>query len=56
MKVAAQEDLGKTINSLLSADKAASLAHAGWDVTTRGAMVLETLVRIVRETLEQKAS
>jgi len=55
-KVARPEMLGKTITSLLSADRTAIMAHAGWDVTTRGATVLETLVQIVRETLEQKAS
>jgi len=54
--VAAPDALGKAIAGLLSPERTAKLVHAGWDVTTRGAMVLESLVTLVRETLEQKAT
>lgn len=53
--VASPDVLGKTITSLLSAERTAMLVHAGWDITTRGAIVSETLINLTRETLETRA-
>lgn len=46
-------DLGPLVETLLSTDKAATLAHAAWDVTSRGADVTNRIVRIVQRRLEQ---
>ena len=46
-------DLGPLIESLLSTDKVATLAHAAWDVTSRGADVTNRIVRIVQRKLEE---
>ncbi|MEJ6403173.1 3-deoxy-D-manno-octulosonic acid transferase [Yoonia sp. 2307UL14-13] len=46
-------DLGPMVESLLSTDKVARLAHAAWDVTSRGADVTNRIVRIVQRRLEE---
>ena len=45
-------DLGPLVETLLSTDKAATLAHAAWDVTSRGADVTNRIVNIVQRRLE----
>ncbi len=45
-------DLGPLVETLLSTDKVATLAHAAWDVTSRGADVTNRIVRIVQRRLE----
>ncbi len=45
-------DLGPLVETLLSTDKVAMLAHAAWDVTSRGADVTNRIVRIVQRRLE----
>lgn len=46
-------DLGPLIETLQAADKTATLAHAAWDVTSRGADVTNRIVRIIQRRLEQ---
>ncbi|MGI9390207.1 MAG: 3-deoxy-D-manno-octulosonic acid transferase [Boseongicola sp.] len=41
------EDLGDMIFSLLAPDKAATLAHAGWSVTSESAHVVEKLAELI---------
>lgn len=41
--VASDQALGEAVESLLSADHAATMAHAAWDVTTRGADVVQQI-------------
>lgn len=45
------EELGEAIITLLAPDKAASLAQAGWAVTTESAHVVERLVDLMEERL-----
>lgn len=46
-------DLGPTIEVLLSADKAAQLAHKAWDVTSRGANVTNRIAAFIQLRLEE---
>ncbi len=46
-------DLGPLVETLQSTDKAATLAHAAWDVTSRGADVTNRIVRIIQRRLEE---
>lgn len=46
-------DLGPTVESLLSADKTAELAHAAWDVTSRGANVTNRIAAFIQLRLEE---
>lgn len=46
-------DLGPTVESLLAADKTAELAHAAWDVTSRGATVTNRIASFIRLRLEE---
>ena len=41
------EDLGEAVITLLAPDKAASLAQAGWSVTTESAHVVERIVEVM---------
>lgn len=52
--VANSDELGEAVQRLLSPDKAAELAQAGWQVTTEGAHVTERLAELISETLDQK--
>ena len=47
-------ELGDAVFSLLSPDKAAKLAHAGWRVTTEAAPAVEALATMIHETLEEE--
>ncbi len=46
------EELGDAVFSLLSPDKAALLAHAGWAITSEGAPAVEALVNMISRTLD----
>jgi len=46
-------DLGPAVESLLAADKTAELAHAAWDVTSRGAGVTNRIVAFIQLRLEE---
>jgi 3-deoxy-D-manno-octulosonic-acid transferase len=47
------DDLGPIVESLLSADKAAELAHIAWDVTSRGANVTNRIADFIQLRLEE---
>lgn len=46
-------DLGPTVESLLATDKTAQLAHAAWDVTSRGATVTNRIAAFIQLRLEE---
>jgi 3-deoxy-D-manno-octulosonic-acid transferase len=46
-------DLGPAVETLLAADKTAELAHAAWDVTTRGAAVTNRIAALIQLRLEE---
>lgn len=46
------DDLGPTVESLLAPDKTAELAHAAWDVTSRGATVTNRIADFIQLRLE----
>ncbi len=46
-------DLGPTVENLLAADKTAQLAHAAWDVTSRGAGVTNRIAAFIQLRLEE---
>lgn len=46
-------DLGKAVETLLAADKTAELAHAAWDVTSRGATVTNRIAAFIQKRLEE---
>jgi 3-deoxy-D-manno-octulosonic-acid transferase len=45
-------ELGSTVETLLSPDKAAQIVHAAWDVTSRGAEVTNRLAEVIFEQLD----
>ncbi|MEM7718289.1 MAG: glycosyltransferase N-terminal domain-containing protein [Pseudomonadota bacterium] len=47
--VTGSRDLGDAVISLLAPDKAASLAQAGWNVTTESANVVERIAEVLEE-------
>ena len=52
--VGSAADLGPAIQTLLSPDRAAKLAHAGWVATTESAPVIERLAELMDEALEDQ--
>lgn len=48
----ASNDLGPAIETLLAADKTAALAHAAWDVTSRGAAVTSRIAAHIQTRLD----
>lgn len=48
------EDLGEAVITLLAPDKAASLAQAGWSVTTESAHVVERLAEVMEELVYER--
>jgi 3-deoxy-D-manno-octulosonic-acid transferase len=48
--------LGPTVEELLAPDKAAAMAHAAWDVTSRGADVTNQIVALIRQRLEDRVA
>ncbi len=47
------DDLGPAVESLLTPDKTAALAHAAWDVTSRGANVTNRIAAFIQLRLEE---
>lgn len=47
-------ELGQAIESLLAPDRAARMAHAAWDVATRGAVTLNRLAELVLDRLDRR--
>ncbi len=47
------KDLGQAVEALLSPDRAASMAHAAWDVTTAGAAVGNRLLDLIRDRIDR---
>ena len=45
-------DLGAAIEDLLAPDKVATMATAGWDVTSRGAETTDRMIRLIRDRLD----
>lgn len=52
--VGSAEDLGPAIQTLLSPDRAAKLAHAGWTTTTESAPVIERLAELIDIAIEER--
>ncbi|WP_322890855.1 MULTISPECIES: 3-deoxy-D-manno-octulosonic acid transferase [unclassified Yoonia] len=50
------DTLGSTVEALLAPDKAALMAHAAWDVTSRGADVTNQIVALIRQRLEDRVA
>lgn len=50
------DDLGRAVETLLAADKTAELAHAAWDVTSRGATVTNRIATFIQLRLEELVS
>lgn len=48
MAVRTADGLGDAIELLLSADKVAQMAHAAWDVTTRGADTMQKMAALIQ--------
>jgi len=47
-----QAGLGRAVEALLSADRVAGMAMAGWDVTSRGAEATDRIVTLIRDRLD----
>ena len=51
LRVANADELGEAVISLLAPDRAASLAQAGWAVTTESAHVVERMAEVIEEVI-----
>lgn len=51
--IRSSNDLGVVVESLLSPDKTAEMAHAAWDVTSRGADVTNRVAAYIQTRLEE---
>lgn len=47
--------LGTAVSRLIAPDQAAAMAHAGWDVISRGAALTDKVVDLVQDALDRKA-
>ncbi|MEM9970914.1 MAG: 3-deoxy-D-manno-octulosonic acid transferase, partial [Pseudomonadota bacterium] len=54
MELADVANLGEEIFGLLSPEKTAALAHAGWSVTTESAYVVEKLAALIDTALDKR--
>lgn len=54
--VGSADDLGPAIQALLSPDRAAKLAHAGWAATTESAPVIERLAELMDIAIEERGA
>jgi 3-deoxy-D-manno-octulosonic-acid transferase len=54
--VTSPQDLGRAVEALLAPDKTAAMAHAAWDVTSRGAEVTNRIVGLIRQHLEESVA
>jgi 3-deoxy-D-manno-octulosonic-acid transferase len=48
------QELGRAVEALLSPDRAAAMAHAGWDVATKGAEVANRVIDLICEALKRR--
>jgi 3-deoxy-D-manno-octulosonic-acid transferase len=48
-------ELGRAVDSLLAPDRVATMAHAGWDVATRGAEVSNRIADLIHEAVARRA-
>lgn len=53
LQIDSQAALGRAVEALLSADRVAAMATAGWDVTSRGAEATDRIVSLIRDRLDQ---
>ena len=53
MQVDREAGLGRAVEALLSADRVAAMAMAGWDVTSRGAEATDRIVTLIRNRLDE---
>ena len=53
MQIDGQAGLGRAVEALLSADRVAGMAMAGWDVTSRGAEATDRIVTLIRTRLDE---
>ena len=54
MPVTSAAELGEAVETLLSADKVAQMAHAAWDVTTQGADVAQKVAALIHARLDMR--
>ena len=47
------EGLGTAVSRLIAPDHAATMAHAGWDVISRGAVLVDQISEMVQDALDQ---
>ncbi|WP_299966591.1 glycosyltransferase N-terminal domain-containing protein [uncultured Roseobacter sp.] len=50
------DTLGAAVTRLIAPDQAAAMAHAGWDVISRGAELADTVTELVEETLDTRTA
>ena len=48
------ETLGAAVQQVLTPDQSAAMAHAAWDVATRGAAVMDRIVDLVQDMLDRR--
>lgn len=48
--------LGTAVSRLIAPDQAAAMAHAGWDVISQGAALMDRVVDLVQDALDHRAS
>jgi len=48
--------LGSAVSNLIAPENAASMAHAGWDVVSEGAEVVDRVIGLVQTTLDRDPS
>lgn len=48
--------LGAAVSRLIAPDRAATMAHAGWDVISEGAELTDKVVELVQEALDDRAN
>lgn len=53
LQIDSQAGLGRAVEALLSADRVAAMATAGWDVTSRGAEATDRIASLIRDRLDQ---
>jgi 3-deoxy-D-manno-octulosonic-acid transferase len=49
-------ELGRAVDALLAPDRVAAMAHAGWDVATRGAEVTNRITDLIHEAVARRAA
>ncbi|QJF49874.1 3-deoxy-D-manno-octulosonic acid transferase [Roseobacter ponti] len=48
------DSLGTAVTKLIAPDQAATMAHAGWDVTSQGAALTDEVTELVRKALDDR--